>query len=92
MVMVSIIDFESGFCGLEAVEAMVVYFRCGSCGLVLVVVVVVDFWSKFCGLEVVPWWYLIWGWVLWIGGCSGGGGGLFSVWVLWIFGYGGGGN
>ena len=50
------------------------YFRCGSCGLGLVVVVVVDFWSEFCGLEVVPWWYLIWGWVLWIGGCSGGGG------------------
>ena len=74
MVMVAVIDFESGFCGLVVVEAMVVYFRCGSCGLVLVVVVVVDFWSEFCGLEVVPWWYLIWGWVLWIGGGSGGGG------------------
>ena len=30
MVMVVVIDFESGFCGLVAVEVVVVYFRCGS--------------------------------------------------------------
>ena len=71
MVMVVVVDFENGFCGLVSVEVVVVYFRCVSCGLV-VVVVVVDFWSEFCGLAVVPWW---WGWVLWISGCSGGGGG-----------------
>ena len=42
MVMVVVVDFENGFCGLVSVEVVVVYFRCVSCGLVVVVVVVVE--------------------------------------------------
>ena len=47
------IVFRTKFCGLVAMEVVVVYFGCGYFGLVVVVVVVVDFWSEFCGLVVV---------------------------------------